>query len=178
MLSASDPAVPAERAVRQRVRRPQLMRDSLGACMTQGHSTVFVRFLLGLPVLLAAFAILFYKVFAPDCDSTLVAEFPAPHRLVKASISVRKCRVAQRFTTHVSLLEARQSELPPAPNILAVEGGTFYGRSSGAPEVAVIWSNDSALIVRYDTTRPAIRSASYLDGVAIQFEDLSRQAPN
>lgn len=126
----------------------------------------------GLPASLAALATLFYKVFAPTCDATLIAEFPAPHRPLKASVSVRKCRVTQQFTTHVSLLDGEQSQLPKSPNIVAVEGVTFYGRSLGGPEVAVTWASDSMLVVRYDTNRPAVRSTDHLDGVTIRFEHL------
>jgi hypothetical protein len=152
---------------------PQLKRNPLGACMTQVRSSLIIRSLyIGLPASLVVAATLFYRVFAPNCDSTMVAEFPALHRPLKASVSVRKCRVSQQFSTRVSLVDADQAQLPDSPNVMTVWGDTLFGRSLGGPEVAVIWANDSTLVVRYDTTRRANRSADHLAGVAIHFENL------
>ena len=139
--------------------------------MPEFPSSLVIRFLyIGLPISLAVGAALFYRVLAPKCDSTIVAEFPAPHRPLKASVSVRKCRVTQIFTTQVSLLAANQAQLPDSPNVLAVQGDTLFGRSLGGPEVAIIWADDSSLVVRYDTTRRAVRTTDHLGGVAIRFE--------
>jgi len=132
---------------------------------------VFRILLVGVPATLAAAATFFYRIIAPSCESVVVAEFPAPHRLLKASVSVRKCRVTQVFTTQVSVLPANQTRLPDTPNVVAVQGDTLFGRSLGAPEVAIIWATDSSLVVRYAITRTAVRSTRLLAGVAVQFEN-------
>src|ERR1051326_2210506 len=110
----------------------------------------------GLASLFAAGSTVFYRIVAPGCESTMVAEFPAPHRPLKASVSVRKCRVTQVFTTQVSVLDGNQARLPDSANVLAVQGDTMFGQSLGAPEVAVIWADDSSLVVRYDTRHRAV----------------------
>jgi len=133
-------------------------------------SGLFRLLLIGLPAAFATGSVLFYRVFAPTCESTMLAEFPAPHRALKASVFTRKCRVTQIFTTQVSLLEANQTQPPDSANILTIPGDTLFGRSLGAPPVAIVWDSDSTLVVRYDTTRRAVRSAAPVAGVAIRFE--------
>ena len=140
--------------------------------MNEGRSRTIIRFLfVGLPGSLAVGATLFYMVFSRKCESDLLAEFPAPHRPLKASVSVLKCRVTQVFTTQVSLLDVNQTQLPDSPNVLAVRGDTVFGQALGAPEVAIVWATDSSLIVRYDTTRRAERGSNRVAGVTIRYEN-------
>ncbi len=133
-------------------------------------SGLFKFLMIGLPAAFATGSVLFYRVFAPTCESTMLAEFPAPHRAMKASVFTQKCLVTQVFTTQVSLLAPSVVQPPESANVLTLPGDTLFGRSLGAPEVAIVWDSDSTLVVRYDTTRRAVRSTAPVAGIAIRFE--------
>ncbi len=117
------------------------------------------------------------EVFGRSCRSGLVAEFPSPSHILKASVSVRRCGATGEVATLVSLLDADQAAPVDSANVLTVQasGGKSSGWSLGGPEVSVTWEAETLLAVRYDSTDRVLRSAARVHGVLIKYSRLRYQ---
>lgn len=131
--------------------------------------------LIGLGIVLS-FIVPMIKGFG-SCENKIISTYPSPKGDYKAIIFSRDCGATTDFNTQISILDKGEELADDGGNtfIADTDHGAVPAASWGGPDVNVIWSGESNLLISYDPKTRVFKKEHIVHGVKIAFPGVASQ---
>lgn len=132
--------------------------------------------MVGVPIFLFLFLA---KSFGEGmCSNSFLYDVPSPSGTLKATVFERSCGATTGFTTHVSILQAREQVPDEGGNVFLAD--TDRGRApsgiGGGPAVQITWLADHKARIEHHPLARLFKTEQSYQGVTVEYSSTNQMA--